>query len=119
MLGGFAIAALTIAGVGVFGVLSYSVAQRSHEIGIRTALGAQTHDIVTLVLKHALTIALGEFNSTQRDSSVGGNCAASVPRVRNCCSGVDSSASCLGADLVGFTLSPNHAGREVVKSETN
>jgi putative ABC transport system permease protein len=59
LLGGFAIAALTIAGVGLFGVLSYSVAQRSHEIGIRTALGAQIHDIVTLVLKHALTIALG------------------------------------------------------------
>ena len=59
LLGGFAIAALAIAGVGLFGVLSYSVAQRSREIGVRTALGAQIHDIVALVLKHALIVALG------------------------------------------------------------
>jgi len=58
LLGGFAIAALVIAGVGLFGILSYSVAQRSREIGVRTALGAQVHDIVSLVLKHALVIAL-------------------------------------------------------------
>ena len=43
----------------MFGVLSYSVAQRSREIGVRTALGAQIHDIVALVLKHALIVALG------------------------------------------------------------
>jgi putative ABC transport system permease protein len=58
LLGGFAIAALAIAAVGLFGVLSYSVAQRTREIGIRTALGAQVHDIVTLVFKHAIVIAL-------------------------------------------------------------
>jgi ABC-type antimicrobial peptide transport system permease subunit len=59
LLGGFAMAALMIAGVGLFGVLSYSVAQASREIGVRTALGAQIHDIVTLVLKHALITAFG------------------------------------------------------------
>jgi putative ABC transport system permease protein len=63
LLGGFAIAALAIAGVGLFGVLSYSVAQRSREIGVRTALGAQVQDIVMLVLKHALAIALGGIAS--------------------------------------------------------
>jgi putative ABC transport system permease protein len=57
LLAGFAAAALAIAAVGVFGVLSYSVAQRRREIGIRTALGAQLHDIVTLVLRHALITA--------------------------------------------------------------
>jgi putative ABC transport system permease protein len=58
LLTGFAIAALAIAAVGLFGVLSYSVAQRRREIGIRTALGAQVRDIVTLVLKHAMVTAL-------------------------------------------------------------
>ncbi len=58
LLTGFAIAALTIAGVGLFGVLSYSVAQRAREIGVRTALGAQVHDIVALVLRQALGISV-------------------------------------------------------------
>ena len=56
VLGGFAAFALTVAGVGLFGVLSYSVAQRSREIGIRTALGARTNDIVALVLRSGMAI---------------------------------------------------------------
>jgi putative ABC transport system permease protein len=56
VLGGFAAFALAIAGVGLFGVLSYSVAQRSREIGVRTALGAQTADIVALVLRSGAAI---------------------------------------------------------------
>jgi ABC-type antimicrobial peptide transport system permease subunit len=48
--------ALTIACVGLFGVLSYSVAQRTREIGVRTALGARTGDIVSLVVRSGLTI---------------------------------------------------------------
>jgi putative ABC transport system permease protein len=59
LLGGFALFALAIAGVGLFGVLSYSVAQRSREIGVRTALGAQPRDIVRLVLRQALLLAGG------------------------------------------------------------
>jgi len=58
LLGGFAFAALALAGVGLFGVLSYVVAQRAREIAIRTALGAQVHDIVTLVLRNAMATAL-------------------------------------------------------------
>lgn len=57
LLATFAIAALAIAAVGLFGLLSYAVAQRRREIGIRTALGAATRDIVRLVLRQALTIA--------------------------------------------------------------
>jgi putative ABC transport system permease protein len=56
VLGGFAAFALAIAAVGLFGVLSYSVAQRSREIGVRTALGAQTMQIVALVLRSGMTI---------------------------------------------------------------
>lgn len=54
----FACFALTIAGVGLFGVLSYSVMQRSREIGVRTALGATPRVIVRLVLRQALTVTL-------------------------------------------------------------
>jgi predicted permease len=54
----FGVFALTIAGVGLFGVLSYTVALRAREIGVRTALGARALDIVGLVLKQSMGIAL-------------------------------------------------------------
>jgi putative ABC transport system permease protein len=54
----FAVAALAIAAVGLFGLLSYVVAQRSREIGIRTALGAQVANIVALVLRQGMTISI-------------------------------------------------------------
>lgn len=56
---GFGVFAVLIAAVGLFGVLSYSVVQRSREIGVRTALGAQPADIVWLVLKQAALVVLG------------------------------------------------------------
>jgi putative ABC transport system permease protein len=55
----FAVAAVAIAGVGLFGVLSYAVAQRAREIGVRTALGAQFADIVILVLRQAVAVTAG------------------------------------------------------------
>jgi len=57
VLVGFAVFALLIAGVGLFGVLSYAVALRTREIGVRVALGAQRSDIVWLVLRQAVVIA--------------------------------------------------------------
>jgi predicted permease len=57
LLGTFAAFALAIAGVGLFGVLSYTVAQRAREIGIRSALGAQVGDIVALVVRQSMAIA--------------------------------------------------------------
>lgn len=56
LLGGFAVFALVVAAVGLFGVLSYGVAQRSRELALRTALGARPVDIVRLVLGHTLAI---------------------------------------------------------------
>jgi putative ABC transport system permease protein len=52
----FGMFALVVAGVGLFGVLSFSVAQRTREIGLRSALGARTRDIVALVLGQVLWI---------------------------------------------------------------
>jgi putative ABC transport system permease protein len=56
VLAGFGGFALLIAGVGLFGVLSFSVAQRTREIGVRSALGARARDIVALVLRQVLWI---------------------------------------------------------------
>jgi putative ABC transport system permease protein len=56
---GFALCALAIAGVGLFGVLSYTTAQRTREIGLRTALGAQRRDVLTLVSRQAIGMTLG------------------------------------------------------------
>ncbi len=60
VLAWFGMLALLVSGVGLFGVLSFSIAQRTREIGVRSALGAQAHDIVALVLHQALwTVSIG------------------------------------------------------------
>jgi predicted permease len=75
VLGVFGLVALLLSAIGIYGITSYTVAQRTHEIGIRLALGAQLSDVLSLVLRHGLKLtaigaALGLFGAYLATSAI-------------------------------------------------
>jgi ABC-type antimicrobial peptide transport system permease subunit len=94
LLAAFAALALLLAGVGIYGVISYSVSRRAREIGVRLALGATTADVQLMVLREGLGLA-----------AIGA--AAGTAIALGCSRAVESMLFATGArDALTFALAP-------------
>jgi putative ABC transport system permease protein len=100
MFASFAVIALLLAAIGVYGVMSYTVSQRTHEIGVRVAMGAQLRDVLSLVVRRGVVLTVvglaiglvGAFALTQVLSGVLFGVSPTDP------------ASYVGISLVLFTV---------------
>ena len=97
LLSSFAVIALLLAAAGIYGVVSYSVTQRTHEIGVRMALGATAGRVLRAVLRKELAAVMGGF-------LIGGVCALSVERVLGSMLHGVSPADPVTIASVGFVL---------------
>ena len=83
----FAVVALLLAGVGIYGVTSYAVAQQTREIGIRLALGASGDRVMREVVRHGLLLTMiavlaGVAGAMVLGRVIRGCCSASLPQIR-------------------------------------
>ena len=74
LVGLFAVLALVLATIGIYGVISYSVNQRMHEFGLRMALGARPGDLVRMILRQGMTLSVA-------GAAIGLVCAAGLTRL--------------------------------------
>ena len=122
LLGGFALAALLLAVVGIYGVAAYSVAERTREIGVRMALGARRGQVARMVLRDALPLAVAgtvaglaaAFSLTRLMSSLLYDATPNDPATFAAVAillGAVTVASCLGPALHAASIDPTVALR--------
>jgi len=114
LLGTFAVIALVLAAVGIYGVISFVVTRRTHEMGIRLALGAQPRSVVGLVVGHGARLALSGLALGLAGALVASRALASMlfgVGVRDVATFIAAAATLLAVALVASYLPARRAAR--------